>query len=69
MYYFTPMMPFWGRFVGASTEWLMSAEGRSLIAKSIKLCRAKYGRDEARRFWHGLITVGCIFPLVHKSLR
>ncbi len=62
MYYFKPMMAFWGRFVAAPTDWLMSREGRNLIAKAILLCRHRYGREEARRFWHGLIAVGVIYP-------
>jgi hypothetical protein len=64
MYYFPPMMPFWGRFLGAPTKWLMSKEGRLMIAKAIKLCRKKHGHAEARRFHLGLVSVGCIYPLL-----
>lgn len=63
-YHFPPMMPFYGRFVTAPTEWLMSPEGRRLIAKTLRHCRAKHGRDEARRFRDALIFVGCLYPLL-----
>ena len=62
-YYFKPMMPFYARFVAAPTEWLMSADGRRLIAKTIRLCRSKHGKDEGRRFRDALLYVGCIFPI------
>jgi hypothetical protein len=67
MYYFPPMMRLWGRFVGAPTEWLMSNEGRTFIAKAIKLCRKKHGHAEARRFHLGLVSVGCIYPLLPEE--
>ena len=54
MYYFPPMMPLWGRFLGAPTKWLMSNEGRLMIAKAIKLCRKKHGHAEARSSTSGL---------------
>ena len=63
-YDFKPMMPFYGRFVGAETAWLMSAEGRRLMAKAIRLCRAKYGKAEGKRFRDALLWVGCIYPLI-----
>jgi len=63
-YYFKPMMPFYGRFVSAETSWLMSQEGRRLIAKAIRHCRNKFGRLEGRRFHDGLFYVGCIYPKV-----
>jgi hypothetical protein len=67
MYYFPPMMPFWGRFLGAPTKWLMSNEGRLMIANAIKLCRKKHGHAEARRFHLGLVSVGCIYPLLPED--
>jgi len=62
VYYFEPMMPFWDRFISADTDWLTSREGRNLIAKTIRLCRNRYGREEGKRFWHGLICAGVIYP-------
>lgn len=64
MYYFKPMMPIYGRFVSAPTEWLMSSEGRRMIAKAIRHCRNKHGKDEGQRFRDALVVVGCIFPIV-----
>lgn len=61
-YYFQPMMAVYSRFVHASTEWLMSTEGRRLIAKAIKLCRNKYGKEEGEHFYNALICVGVIYP-------
>ena len=63
-YYFAPMMPFYSRFVGASTDWLMSGEGRRLIAKTLRHCRKQHGRGEARRFRDALLWVGCLYPIV-----
>ena len=62
-YTFKPMMPFYGRFVAADTAWLMSREGRRLIAKTIRFCRARYGRGQAKEFHNALMWVGCLYPL------
>ena len=62
MYYFKPMMAIYGKLISASTEWLMSREGRGLIAKAIVHCRRQHGRDEARHFHNALVCVGVIYP-------
>ena len=64
-YNFRPMMPFYNRILSAPTEWLMSRERRKLIAKAIKLCKAKHGRRKAIEFRDALLGVGCIYPFVH----
>jgi len=62
MNYTGPMTPFIGRFISAPTAWLMSPEGRRMIAKTLRLCRARHGRAEALRFRDHLLWVGCIYP-------
>ena len=63
MYYFLPMMKLYGRFLTAPSDWLMSTEGRILIAKSLKHCRNRYGRAQARAYRGALIVIGCIYPI------
>lgn len=63
-YYFKPMMPFYNRFISASTEALMSQDVRSLIAKTIIHCRNVHGREEAKRFYSALIVTGIIYPQI-----
>jgi len=65
-YSFAPMMPFYVRFGKAPTKWLMSQEGRRLIAKAIRHCRNRYGKPEGRRFLDALYWVGCIYPIVRS---
>lgn len=67
MYYFKPMMPFYNRFVAAPTAWLMSAEGRRLMAKAIWYCRKHHGRDQAKAFRDTLYVVGCVYPLAVRA--
>lgn len=65
-YYFKPMMPIYDRLVVAPTEWLMTDEARSFIAKSIWFCRQKFGHKQASLFRKALIYVGVIYPLVRR---
>lgn len=69
MYYFKPMMPFASKFIHAETEWLMTREARTLIAKSIIHCRKFHGRAEAKAFHNYLVYLGVIYPqLLGKTL-
>ena len=68
-YYFPPMMPFYQRFLGATTKWLMSKEGRRLIAKSIRHCRRHYGQQRAREYRDALMYVGCLYPILRDFSR
>jgi hypothetical protein len=56
------MNPFIGKFISASTEWLMSQEGRRMLAKTLRFCRARYGRPEAVKFRDHLLWLGCLYP-------
>ncbi len=60
MYCFAPMLPIYRKLAGAPSEFLASRDGRRLIAKSIKLCRAKYGRAEAIRFRNAMTVASAV---------
>ena len=57
-YYHESLKPFMYRFMSAPDEWLQSKEGRSLIAKTLRLIRNKYNRDEAKKFKTYMIGMG-----------
>jgi hypothetical protein len=68
VYYFKPMMPLYLKIIHAPTEWLMSAEGRRLIAKTLRLCRNRHGKQQARDFYNALTVNGAIYPILRKVL-
>jgi hypothetical protein len=57
-YYFKPMMPFYSRFASAPVEWLESAEGRNLMAKTLRHCRKNYGTQAATEFRDAMVWLG-----------
>lgn len=57
MYDFAPMMPFYNRFVASPPGWLASADGRRLVGRSVWLCRRKYGKAEAWRYYVAVIVL------------
>ncbi len=63
-YSFKPMMAVYGRFVTAPTAYLLSADGRRLMAKAIRLCRNQYGKVEGQHFRNALLYAGCIYPIL-----
>jgi hypothetical protein len=65
-YYFAPMMVRYGKVIHAATWYLMSAEGRLMIANFIKFCRRFYGPQRAAEFRNALINMGAIYPQLRK---
>lgn len=68
MYYFKPMMAIYGKIILAETGWLMSVDGRRLIAKAVRHCRNTHGRDRGREFFDALTVNGAIYPILRGVL-
>lgn len=57
-YSFRPMMPFYVRWLHADTLWIESGRGRLELARVMRECQRKHGRQAAVQFRDALIYLG-----------